>query len=107
MKSERLNQLLYIIAAAVSMAACSKQKYQCKSSAFSEMCTMNTDTVYFVTNGFSDLAQRTALYYETLGYSCAQVKTAVAGFTELKDITEERDVKILEQQGFICEEQIQ
>ena len=98
--------ILLLVVAGICLAACSKPKYTCTSYLpQSVQCTLNTDTVYYVTNGFADLNQRVKAYYEALGYTCEEVHTLVAGWATYEHVSTERDVQYLEAQGFVCKEE--
>ncbi len=98
--------ILLLVVTGICLAACTKPKYTCTSYLpRSVRCTLNADTVYYVTNGFADLNQRVKAYYESLGYSCEEVYTLVAAISVYEHIDRSEDVKFLEEQGYTCTEE--
>lgn len=99
-KSQKIASILFI---SLLLNSC-KRYYNCDNYNVKYVqCTKpGEDTIYYLTKGYYDQNQRIKEYYESLGYTCMEMTNYVGASTSYENITDKRDIKYLESQGFIC-----
>lgn len=99
-RAEKQVSLLFICSL---LSACTKY-YNCDNYNVKYVqCTKaGADTVFYLTQGYSEQNQRMKEYYEGLGYTCKEITNYIGAYARYENVTDIKDVKYLESQGFVC-----
>ncbi len=95
----------FLITAAISVLPSCKQIYGCSEIDYYLLCTKGTDTISVQPEGTNQLnyLQQAADYYKGQGYTVTQVQSINTGVSCAYST---KEMKQLEQQGFVCNQDV-